>query len=701
MTKDGTMMHVGTFHRITKALAWWYDLRSLSRGWIELPEWYGESLYASTLSKGVGHKYIRRVPIPGKVTKTGKQVYRYFYRTVGGRGLGHHDEMVVGAAFKMRDGGKDGHFHITQDHGDGHVTIRHDETGQEHKIHKDALASMLHNEHVKMREEDAANERAKRERAKQRALADLEAAKKYGSAKHVEAARKRAKEAGHVELEPKSVYVPMTDSEMEIIYKDKKFHSSLSDLMNWIRDNKKLEEVPGGHFAIQKITQKLIDKLPGDQAVKDFRDEIAKIKSSADFKKIDKERRREIVSELAELEKRALALEHRIIELQLYSPYGHYSNAGYNARNAHRQRILSHVKDVMGPATVSFLTRNPASLGSIALGEIKTDVELAKHIDDLLVARSFSADHAIEENGEGEHNKSYISEVGEDAARLADELERQGYQMPGARHASELARKAIKAIEEARERARHKAQKEKEAREAAKEEALKKRQESAIDLSKFHAAVASAAPLPDKPIDADKQKVGKNAIKRLERFVSKDANKPYLAGVHGDGQYAYASDGFRAVMVKSSDVPPREGYPNVKGVLLKPENVSSVHSMDAGSLHALSNVAIKHVKAHGYKDEIPKVIFKRSANGDIHASIYDAHHDVKPPSIKVEGKTHQGPHSGDLPSDGVTLMNAKYLKDALDEHKGAVSIKFSKDHNGPIEIHRQDGERHLIMPIRK
>lgn len=162
-----------------------------------IPSFMAKAIMAG-LAKGRTQKYLRKVPT-GKLTKTGKIKYRYFYRTVGGKGLGHHDEMVAGAAFKMRDGDAHGHFHVTHDHGDGHVTIKHDESGKEHKIHKDVLAAMLHNEHAEVRKQDDASAAAKRDRAKVRALADMDEAKRSGTAKHVEAARKRAVAAGYVE----------------------------------------------------------------------------------------------------------------------------------------------------------------------------------------------------------------------------------------------------------------------------------------------------------------------------------------------------------------------------------------------------------------------------------------------------------------------------------------------------------------------
>jgi len=110
----------------------------------EIPAWMGALLDGNTdangLVKGAGHKYLRRVPKAGGG-------YRYFYNVTGGGGLGHHAEMVAGAAFRVKHAGKEGHFHVTADHGD-EVTVKHDESGHEQKMSKAALRAMLHAEHA-------------------------------------------------------------------------------------------------------------------------------------------------------------------------------------------------------------------------------------------------------------------------------------------------------------------------------------------------------------------------------------------------------------------------------------------------------------------------------------------------------------------------------------------------------------------------
>lgn len=108
----------------------------------ELPAWLAEALArAAGLTKGAGHKYVRRVPKSGGG-------FRYFYKVSGGKGLGHEDEMHVGAKFRVTNGGKDGHFEIVGKDDKGNLRIKHDESGHESVVSPTALRSMLHAEHA-------------------------------------------------------------------------------------------------------------------------------------------------------------------------------------------------------------------------------------------------------------------------------------------------------------------------------------------------------------------------------------------------------------------------------------------------------------------------------------------------------------------------------------------------------------------------
>lgn len=169
----------------------------------EIPKWLAWSIgFGDSLAKAAHHKYVRRVPT-GKASPK----YRYYYKVTGGHGLGHHSEFVVGAGFKGKSRGKSGHFHITHDHGDGHVTIKHDESGEESKIHKDALSAMLKSEHAealgaeaKRKESEIADVKAHGS-DKQRQRAGLPTRAEEKAAADKAEAERKAKEAAPLKVE--------------------------------------------------------------------------------------------------------------------------------------------------------------------------------------------------------------------------------------------------------------------------------------------------------------------------------------------------------------------------------------------------------------------------------------------------------------------------------------------------------------------
>lgn len=105
-------------------------------GWLELPEEYAEGL-----AKGLSHRYVKKVPT-GKVSKTGKPRYRYFYHVAHGGTVANHEHFVEGASFRHEGG----HWHITAADGDK-LTIRHDETGEERPVTRSALGEMMADHH--------------------------------------------------------------------------------------------------------------------------------------------------------------------------------------------------------------------------------------------------------------------------------------------------------------------------------------------------------------------------------------------------------------------------------------------------------------------------------------------------------------------------------------------------------------------------
>ena len=156
-----------------------------------IPGWLGARLYfvqRLDLLKGVGHKYIRRVPA-GADPKTGRTRYRYYYSVSGGAGLGHADEFQVGAAFRLRHGGQDGHFHVVGKTHDGKFRVRHDESGHESEMSPETLRHMLNAQHA-----DAVSEH------RERLGREIKAAAKHGSKKQRERLHAEARQHGHHDL---------------------------------------------------------------------------------------------------------------------------------------------------------------------------------------------------------------------------------------------------------------------------------------------------------------------------------------------------------------------------------------------------------------------------------------------------------------------------------------------------------------------
>jgi len=166
---------VGIFQRMKRGTAKGAHLP----GMLLLPEGYGRRLWG--LLKGAGHKYIKRVPIPGKYTKNGKPRYRYYYSVAHGGGIDAADHFVEGASFRHGDG----HYHITKRDGPN-ITIRHDETGHEETIGPRELADKLRTEHSDARK--AAGDKIKQEWK--------DAHESGASQKQLQKLKERAKAAG-------------------------------------------------------------------------------------------------------------------------------------------------------------------------------------------------------------------------------------------------------------------------------------------------------------------------------------------------------------------------------------------------------------------------------------------------------------------------------------------------------------------------
>jgi hypothetical protein len=253
----------------------------------EIPAWMGALLDGTTdanglLVKGAGHKYIRRVPKAGGG-------FRYFYNVTGGGGLGHHAEMVAGASFKIKHAGKEGHFHVTADHGD-EVTVRHDESGHEQKMSKAALRAMLHAEHA-----EALGA------VKAKAAKTLEQAQKTGTAKQQEKAaalvRKYGGDVGRAtkaepKEEPKAKEEPKGASAGQGAYQFEPL--SVDDFKGlWKRTNNKMEYRQDAADQFNKLmgdlSKQLHEAFPDDAQAKQEFDRYGKQLKAAWFKWADRD----------------------------------------------------------------------------------------------------------------------------------------------------------------------------------------------------------------------------------------------------------------------------------------------------------------------------------------------------------------------------------------------------------------------------
>lgn len=117
-----------------------FDVQAIAKGWRVVAD--SEAIWIAK-GGGPGSRGSQAHKIVPYIDSKGRRRYRYYYSEGHGGGVHNTDHMSEGAAF--RHGG--GHYHIKADHGDGHVTVRHSETGHEHKIHKDELSKKLREHH--------------------------------------------------------------------------------------------------------------------------------------------------------------------------------------------------------------------------------------------------------------------------------------------------------------------------------------------------------------------------------------------------------------------------------------------------------------------------------------------------------------------------------------------------------------------------
>lgn len=208
---------------------------------------------------------------------------------------------------------------------------------------------------------------------------------------------------------------------------------------------------------------------------------------------------------------------------------------------------------------------------------------------------------------------------------------------------------------------------------------------------------------------------------RMMAFISKEKNRQHLHGIWCDGSLSWATDGERYMARRTIDQPcwlDKKGvrhaatdvsvnkheagqYPLIRQCLVK--SYASEYVYDAASLRALCDMAklywatlLKHSDYSKAELGPPLIQFTFTDSG-IAAVLYEQSLDkaVYHPSAKCFGAEARG-HVDRLMR---ITVNAAYLKAALDKYDGPVSIYFLDDYS-PIEIHREDGERHGIMPFK-
>jgi hypothetical protein len=201
-----------------------FRMISLAPGWVELPAEYAESL----MGKALSHKYIKRVPT-GKVTKTGKPRYRYFYHVGHGGGVHAEDHFVEGASFRH----KDGYAKIAKVDGD-QVTVEH-ASGETKSMSKRELRSMLAEHHAEALAEHqerakAALADAKANKASEKQFARIEARIKASAPDVVERAQKRDADQAKADFGLRGFEYGAIQGPSDREYHAEKFHAAASDL---------------------------------------------------------------------------------------------------------------------------------------------------------------------------------------------------------------------------------------------------------------------------------------------------------------------------------------------------------------------------------------------------------------------------------------------------------------------------------------
>lgn len=429
------------------------------------------------------------------------------------------------------------------------------------------------------------------------------------------------------------------------------------------------------------------------------------------------------------------------------------------AENRYRYKIAEYVGSQIGPETAKLLTLRPEIAGSISLGEVKDARGLASRVAELASKYTIRVNELANQAAArmaGEKDPARVADAYQlhgvtpremfDQERIfgefdgaARELESRGvpvrhwfgitsttFDFGEYRAAIARLKEEIAKAEETHAKARSERAKKEERAKAAERVAEKAAEEarptfSGPQVKALHEAKRKAR-LPSssafRPLEAGLAKHPNDAKlreqmtlkdedevrKRAARFLSDPKYAIDLTRtVHVDGSYAYATDGralARFVTKRTQPEPlPHAIRPDMMKSISGGEK-SGVYLVDGRSLLALARV---RVAARGKSEEIPAIQF-RLEEGEMSAEFEPTWSRLLPtkfeetvslvPVVKSERIIDEiGPENR-------IAFDAEQIEKSLVGVKGAVTIAFPRSNDAPIVLYREDGEAHLVMPIR-
>jgi hypothetical protein len=196
------------------------------------------------------------------------------------------------------------------------------------------------------------------------------------------------------------------------------------------------------------------------------------------------------------------------------------------------------------------------------------------------------------------------------------------------------------------------------------------------------------------------------AVARALKFASKDESRANLMQVKVHNGQAVATDGHRLVMVPTQggeseryhdhngNVSTNVDFPDYTKVIPK-VNDAEVVEMSAPALKALADHH-RRLVVQSAKDQNPSKNKKLMDGLELDFKAGQLH------AKAADGRTHSSIGGNGKLSHGLAV-NAVYLSQALEGHKGTVRIHHADINDGysPIYLEHENGEKHIIMPMRR